>query len=192
MTNFTKKAIKESFLKLLNEKPLSKISVKDIVEDCGINRNSFYYHYQDMPALIEEIITEETEELIQRYPTIHSLSDCFSAAFSFALKNKKAAYHIYHSVSRDIFEQYLMKMCEYAVNTYIDTAFQEKEPSGMQEQDRRILIRFIQCECFGLIIDWLNNGMNDEAIQDLIRLTELCRGLPEEWVRRSVQDSQTK
>ena len=85
-----------------------------------------------------------------------------------------------------------MKMCAYAVNTYIDTAFQEKEPSGMQEQDRRILIRFIQCECFGLIIDWLNNGMNDEAIQDLIRLTELCRGLPEEWVRRSVQDSQTK
>ena len=43
MANFTEKAIKESFAKLLNERPLDKITVKDIVEDCGINRNSFYY-----------------------------------------------------------------------------------------------------------------------------------------------------
>ena len=55
MANFTSKAIKESFIKLLNEKPMNKISVKDIVEDCGINRNSFYYHFQDIPTLLEEI-----------------------------------------------------------------------------------------------------------------------------------------
>ena len=45
MANFTRKAIKEAFLKLLNQRPLSQITVKDIVEDCGINRNSFYYHF---------------------------------------------------------------------------------------------------------------------------------------------------
>ena len=54
MPNFTKNAIKASFMKLLNEKPLNKISVKNIVEDCGINRNSFYYHFQDIPSLIVE------------------------------------------------------------------------------------------------------------------------------------------
>lgn len=37
MPNFTKKAIEASFLKLLNERPLSKITVKDVVTDCGIN-----------------------------------------------------------------------------------------------------------------------------------------------------------
>ena len=52
MANFTEKAIKASFLKLLNERPLTKITVRDIVEDCGINRNSFYYHYRDIPALL--------------------------------------------------------------------------------------------------------------------------------------------
>ena len=44
MPTFTKKAIEIALFKLLNEKPLSKITVKDIVEECGINRNSFYYH----------------------------------------------------------------------------------------------------------------------------------------------------
>ena len=66
MANFTKPAIKASFMKLLNERPLNKISVRDIVEDCGINRNSFYYHFQDIPALLGEIITEETEKLITK------------------------------------------------------------------------------------------------------------------------------
>lgn len=45
MPDFTKSAIKASFLKLLNEQPLSKISVRGIVKDGGINRHSFYYHY---------------------------------------------------------------------------------------------------------------------------------------------------
>ena len=56
MANFTQKAIKETFIALLEEHPLSDITVKNIVETCGINRNSFYYHYQDIPALIEEIV----------------------------------------------------------------------------------------------------------------------------------------
>ena len=38
----TRKAIKESFMLLLNQKPLSKITVKEIVANCGINRNSCY------------------------------------------------------------------------------------------------------------------------------------------------------
>ena len=56
MANFTKQAIKAAFLELLDEKPLNKISVRDIVERCGINRNSFYYHFQDIPSLLGEII----------------------------------------------------------------------------------------------------------------------------------------
>ena len=46
MLQLTKKAIVNSFIKLLNEKPLDKITVKNIAEDCGINRNTFYYHFR--------------------------------------------------------------------------------------------------------------------------------------------------
>lgn len=51
MANFTKRAIRDSFVKLLNERPLSQITVKDIVDDCGVNRNTFYYHFRDIPDL---------------------------------------------------------------------------------------------------------------------------------------------
>ena len=63
MANFTRRAIKETFLKLLNQRPLNQITVKDIVEDCGINRNSFYYHFEDLPALVEEMVGEQVQSL---------------------------------------------------------------------------------------------------------------------------------
>ena len=59
MTNLTKDLIKKTFVSLLERMPLTQITVKMIVEGCGINRNSFYYHYQDLPALIEEIVRED-------------------------------------------------------------------------------------------------------------------------------------
>ena len=43
MSSFTKDAIKKTLLQLLNERPLAQITVKDIVQTCGINRNTFYY-----------------------------------------------------------------------------------------------------------------------------------------------------
>ncbi len=48
MRNSRADAIKEAFMRLLNRKPLDKITVKEIVEECGINRNTFYYHYDDI------------------------------------------------------------------------------------------------------------------------------------------------
>ena len=61
MPSFTRRAIMESFLKLLDARPLNKITIKDIVEECGINRNTFYYHFQDIPDLIEAIAKEESD-----------------------------------------------------------------------------------------------------------------------------------
>ena len=90
MPNFTKQAIKASFWKLLNQQPLSQISVRTIVEDCGINRNSFYYHFQDIPSMIEEMIMDEANALIEKYPNINSVDEMIETAFRFTQENKRA------------------------------------------------------------------------------------------------------
>lgn len=160
MPNFTKKAIQETFLALLDERPLNRITVKDIVEGCGINRNSFYYHYQDLPALLEEIIAERLRALMSDHPTIDSIEDGFDAALDFVLDHKRAVLHIYNSMSRDVFERYLMEVCLYVVTTYIDAAFAGQEIS---KEDKDMVIRYHKCACFGHIIDWLNTGMKDDV-----------------------------
>ena len=182
MANFTKKAIKASFLKLLNEQPLGKISVRDIVEDCGINRNSFYYHFSDIQALLSEIITEQTEAIIQKYPSVNSLEECFELSFKLAKENKKAVIHIYESADRDIFTRSAMKLCENTVTSYINTAFKNEE---IKPADKRILISFVKCLIYGMCIDWISSGMQDEALDDLQRAIDLCQGVPEHIIERS-------
>ncbi|MBR1931365.1 MAG: TetR/AcrR family transcriptional regulator [Lachnospiraceae bacterium] len=184
MPNFTEKAIKETFLKLLEERPLSQITIKDIVEECGINRNSFYYHFADLPTLIEEIVTEQIDTLIQEYPTIDSMEQCIDAALAFALQHKRACLHIYNSLNREIFERYLMKECEYVVTTYFRTVFPN---INIKKEDQEIIIAYHKFICYGAIIDWLNKGMQDDLKAAFLRLSELGRGITAEMVSRSLE-----
>jgi AcrR family transcriptional regulator len=162
MANFTRNAIKETFIRLLEERPLTDITVKDIVETCGINRNSFYYHFQDIPTLLEEIVMEEAEDIIQKYPTINSMVECFDALIEFASHRKRAIMHIFRSVKREVFEHYLMKVSEHFVRVYMDMALRDQ---AIGEQDKETIIRYYKCVCFGLTIGWLNDGMDAEDVQ---------------------------
>ena len=174
MPNFTRRAIKESFLKLLNQRPLNQITVKDIVEDCGINRNSFYYHFSDLPALVEEIMAEQVSAMVENHPTVDSVQEGSDAIVEFVMHNKRAIYHIYNSVSRDVFERHLMEFCRYVVTTYLDGMLEEVE-----EADRDAILRFHRCACFGSVIDWLNGGMKDDVSDYFRRIRQLRLGLPE-------------
>ena len=183
MPNFTEKAIKITFMKLLNEQTQKKISVRTIVEACGLNRNSFYYHFKDIPSLIEEIVMDAANALIQKYPNISTLDEALEATFNFTLENKKAVMHICNSVNREIYERYLMEICEYVVKTYFKTAFAE-EKDRLNEAHNMILIHFTKCLMFGLFIDWINTGMQDSAIEDLKRFIFLSQGLSREMIER--------
>lgn len=189
MPGFTKQAIRNSFMKLLNERPVSQITVKDIVQDCGINRNSFYYHYQDLPSMIEEIILKETDEIIRQHPTVDSLEEGLDVAVSFAMKNRRAALHLYNSSNRDLFELHLWRICEYAVDTYISTAFAD---SPIGAADKSMIIRYYKWSCFGAAMDLLRGGMKDDIQALFYRVGQLKKGMLEEMIRRSIEETENR
>ncbi len=185
MSNFTKKAIQESFLKLLTERPLSKITVKDIVADCGVNRNTFYYYFEDMPKLIESIVEEDAAEIIQSYPTIEKFEDCLEAAITYALAKKRAVLHIYHSANREIYEMYLWKVCDHTVNAYVTSVLQGK---SVRESDLAVVKEYLSGLAYGIFSRWLKNDMNDDIRSMLSRLTEIKKGMIEEMILRCVEE----
>ena len=176
--NYTKKAIKETFISLLEEYPLSDITVKSIVEKCGINRNSFYYHYQDIPALIEEIVKEEAEQILEKYPSVSTIVECFDALIEFASHRKKAIMHIYRSVNRELFERHLMTVTEFFVSNYVSTALTN---DNIEEADKRTVIDYYKCVCFGLVLNWLNTGMTDEYAHEIRRIFLLKKDWAKEF-----------
>lgn len=185
MPSFTRDAIIRSFIKLLDERPLSKISVRDIVEDCGVNRNTFYYYFADMPALVETVTKREIGRIIAENARITSLSECLDAATAFICAHRRAALHLYNFTNREIFEHYLMEICAYTARQYIDTAFPDMD---ILESDREIIIRGCACDCFGLTIEWLNHSLSEDMREAFRRLCELRAGTIEMALRRSAGD----
>ena len=184
MPSFTRNAIKASFLKLLNERPLNQITIKDIVEDCGINRNSFYYHFQDIPTLLEEIVKEDADRILEEHASTSSVEECMEVAVRFALENKRAVMHIYHSANRAMYEKYLIQTCRHVVTEYINMVYGD---IPVKEEDKTILIRFYECECFGQIMEWMDDGMRYDICAQFNRICELKKGMAEETFRRSAE-----
>ena len=184
MANFTKKAIQGSFLKLLEERPLSQITVKDIVSDCGVNRNTFYYYFDDIPKLIEDIIEEDAANLISAYPTVERLEDCLEAIIETALAKKRAVLHIYHSTNRDIYEFYLWKVCDHVINAYTDTIL---KGHNISDSDLDIMRKYLSSFAFGLVSRWLGENMTDDIRASFSRLMEIRKGTLEEMIARCEQ-----
>jgi len=183
MPTFTKSAIKASFLKLLEEMPLSKITVKGIVEDCGINRNSFYYYYKDIPALIEDLTREAADRMLTRFPSVDSFTECLDVVVAFVLEHRRIAVHIYssNSANREMYERYLWRTCEYAVTTYFTPIFSGRR---IGERDRQIILRHYKCLCYGYLADWIERGMRTDVREDFRRIAALKRGQIEELLDR--------
>lgn len=183
MASLTRRSIMNSFIRLLDERPVNKISVKDIVEDCGINRNTFYYHFSDIPELVEEIVKSEADAILGEGAGISSLEDCVETATRHCKEHRRAIWHIYNSANRDIYERYLMDICNHVVTNFIDNALKgRKLPAG----DRDAIIQGYKCEVFGFVTDWLSRGMTDDVEAAFLRLCTLRRGFTEEMFSRAM------
>ncbi len=168
--NYRKEAIAEAFLQLLDERPFDKITVKDIVERCGVNRNTFYYHFQDIPSLLEEILKNRIDTLVEKHCSVDSLQDCISVTVQYFIENKKAVMHVYRSLPRDVFISHLDHLLLYLVREYIANIV-----GGMKirQDDKELIIRFYKCMLVGIFLDWLSAGMNYDLLKDSMRMCQL-------------------
>ena len=77
MAQTTKRALEASLKKLLLRKPLNKITINDITEDCGVNRMTFYYHFKDIYDLVDWILVEDATEALEGHQDFETWSDAF-------------------------------------------------------------------------------------------------------------------
>jgi len=173
MAQFTEKAITASLIKLLNAKPLDKITIKDIVEDCGINRNTFYYHFEDIPSLVKRILNEETQKVLLDREEMASWEEGFIKAAQFALENKTVVYHIYNSARREEVERYLSDISGEVIRRYVEM---ETADIPAKEEDRKLIASFYRSALTGMILDWLNNGMKYDPEPLVRRLGIMLKG----------------
>lgn len=168
--NRTKEQIIGTFVELLEEMPYSKITVRNIVDKCGVNRNTFYYHFQDIPSLLEELLRSDIDLLIQEHCHPGSLEDCISVTVRYFLQKRTAVLHVYRSLPRDVFLGHLDRLLFYLANEYITSISSDMKIS---DKDRSLIARYFKCILVGVILDWLDAGMNYDILADSLRICEL-------------------
>ena len=149
MPNFTRKAIKESFWKLLNERPLNRITVKDIVEDCGINRNSFYYHFQDKYELMNWIFDMEFIEFIQRGDKDKSIEEMM-ALFRILYDNRAFYRNALSVQGQNSLSDHIRELALPILQSKLKEALSENEDSGFY-------VEFFIDALLGAIIRWIRD-----------------------------------
>ncbi len=177
MTTLTKDAIKKSFMKLLNQKPINKITVKEIVEDCGINRNSFYYHFDDIPSLMEEIFNDQVDEFVGRDIKSENIYDNLMDAIRFSLENRTAMLHIFNSPNRQLFDRYINRVANRTVTRFFYKMTDEAEK--ISEDDKEALVMYYTSLLIGFVFEWISAGMNYDPAEKVGRICELFEGTTE-------------
>lgn len=168
----TKREIIETFQECLEETPINKITVKSIVERCGINRNTFYYYFEGIPELVEYHLTTMADQLLDSFDD-PSPREELKLVVSYFVQRKRSVLHVYRYFPREQFLPILDKIAVYVVGRSIKQATNE---APIPTEDLTVLIRFYKSALVGMLLDWLESGMNYDMNTTVERLCELMEG----------------
>ena len=168
MAKFTRQAIMYSLLKLLQEKSIDKITVKDICELCEINRNTFYYYYSDIYQVLEELLKFETEKSLKEDQKYESFYEDFLKRYHLIIEYKKAVYNLYNSKNRDLILKYFQDITEDFVEKYV---YKEVKGKKLLPEDIKFIIDFYSSSMIGNIFRWMHKGMQEKQEQLIYKLS---------------------
>ena len=110
MTNDTKYALEASLKKFLLKKPIDKITIRDLTDDCGISRMAFYYHFKDIYDLVEWSCFEDASRALAGKKTYDTWQEGLLQIFEAVLENKPFILNVYRTLSREQIENYLFRL----------------------------------------------------------------------------------
>ena len=157
----TEKAIVDAFWQALDEKPFNKITVKNIVELCGVNRNTFYYHFRDIPQVMEYALKNEADNLINASFKPANHIDCLKHIITFIQTRQRAILHLYNSMQREVFIKQLNDMSFYTTKRYVQNT---PEIAELPDDEKELIIYYFKCTFVGVMLDWLDSGMEYDLL----------------------------
>lgn len=184
-SEITKKMLGASLKKLMAQKPLHKISVREITEDCGVNRQTFYYHFEDIYSLVKWMFQCEAIKLLDDHEGILIWQDGLLQLFKYLEENKAVCLCTLNSMGH----QHLKRLLYDDIHDIVHRAvfyFGEELPDKSEEYGE-FLTHFYTISLASMLESWLMGGMKqtpeelialiDIAINDQIRGSRVRMGL---------------
>lgn len=146
-----KKTIAEAAGRLLFEKNIKKLTVKDIVAECQITRQTFYYHFEDIPALIQWCLEKNMNSILEEAHTQEDseqgLLRCFLMATNMVPYVKKGMKTNYGEEIERLLTQYIYRFFEQIIET-------ENLYKSCSRSELNLIIRYHSQAILGILRGW--------------------------------------
>ncbi len=162
-----KEQIQASFRRLLFAKSLDKITVRDIVEDCGLTRNTFYYYYEDIYDLFDDYLDMQTRKAWLSLPVDSPWDKMLLTMICNIFDSPQTGRHIMNSKKCDTMRLYLNRLLGAMIDRYVD-----RNMSGLQVHtiDRRMICDSVTHGIYGILEQWITGPDAPTMQQNLSRL----------------------
>jgi len=156
MANNTKEALGNALKKMIVVKPIDKITVKDLVEICGVNRQTFYYHFDDVYDLLEWVFEQDAEKVLPKTIDVANWKRDVTTFFTYLHQNRDFALNICNSNSRTYMLKFYEKKLEVCVRGFA-TLVSKQMNIGLS--DFEFVVMLYTNMVVGLISQWIDRGM---------------------------------
>ena len=173
MSQVTKRALEQSLKNLLLKKPLTKITVGDITDDCGINRMTFYYHFKDIYDLVEWSCLEDAKRALDEKKTYDTWQQGLLQIFKAGQENKPFILNVYRCVHREQVEKYLQPLVDQLLLNVIN---EEAAGITVRDEDKQFIAQVYSYMFIGLMLDWIKDDMREDPQQIVEKLSKLIKG----------------
>ena len=171
MSELTKKGLAVSLKKLLSKKELSKITISNITDECGVNRQTFYYHFKDIYDLLEWVYKNEVIDEIDNKD--EDWQQRFLYIFKYVLKNKEFVKNTYNSISREYLLRFIYMQTNKLLIDFID---KESEGMNIKVEDKKFMADFYKYGFVGILQEWIEDGMKEEPEIIIKKLNNIIEG----------------
>ena len=124
----TKKLLAGALKTCMETKPLSKVTVNELIGVCGLNRNTFYYHFNDIYALLEWMLRQETVEVLSHFELLTDYEEAILYVLDYIEKNKHILSCAYDAVGQAGLKRFFFNDCYQIVENAV--ADLEKSPAS--------------------------------------------------------------
>lgn len=150
----TKKSLAASLKNAAKEKPFSKITVRDLISDCGFNRNTFYYHFEDIFALLKWTLEQEAIEVVRQFDLMVDYEEAIYFVMDYVEQNDTFLNNICHSVGRDELKRFFYADFIGISCSIIDKA-ERLEKVSVPEDFKIFLGQFYTEAIAGILMNWI-------------------------------------
>ena len=186
MAKQTQKFIMSTFMQLLESESLDKITVRDIVEECEINRNTFYYHYSDIYDLLDDVFRVETEKFMSEDVDENTtFGEEYERAACFVLKYKKAILHIYDSKKRDVLQNYLETRAFSFISRFVK---KEADGYGLPDEDIDYITGFYTHAIVGNTLGWIKRKLPSGQEKFIARTAGTFNATVKDMIRQCLEE----